>query len=163
MDEKFKLKKLFYMFGVNYKELWTQPLQGLEEQQANEMMWSFALKDFSEDVILDAGMEAISRFEFPPKVSQIVEIAKAIKRGREPDYRLLMASNPSATHRSPPSRHLAEYMRKHGIADDASGLKNFKDDPVFQELRTHSKGGELGKALVKEICRRVRLKNAQPR
>lgn len=161
MDEKFKLKKLFYMFAVNYRELWTQPLQELEAQRANEVMWSFALKDFAEEIIMEAALEAIKRFEFPPKVSQMIEIAKAIKRGQEPDYKQLMLDKPQTQHRSPPSRHLAEYMRKHGIADDASGLKKFKDDPVFQKLRSENKGKSLGYALVSEMCRRVKLKNAQ--
>ena len=154
MGEEFKLHKLFWMFAVNYRNLWTDAISQPEAKIACQAVWSFALREFDEKLVLDAAMRAISQSDVPPKVSEIVEIAKSIRKGKEPVYQHKMLKSP--IYRQPVSPFLAEYMKANGIQDDSTGLSSFLTDPAFVELREKHQGASLGKALLAEICRRVR-------
>lgn len=142
------LGMLFRLFTVNYKGLWTNSLCDEKMHEANEFLWLTSLKDYSEEVIMLAAMEAIKAYHYPPSIQQFLEIAKAIFRNQkmDKDSRLLLSYEPAKSESAPASPLLVEYMRTHALPEN---------DP-FKMLCSRYKGTELGHKIIEEIKKKLK-------
>ena len=110
------LVMLFRLFTLNYKALWTDNLQEPAMRKANNFLWNECFKGYPEQIITEAGMQAVKTYHYPPSIQQFLEIVRAISRHERMEnaskQRLL---GNDGQHRSPHvSPLLAEYMRKNG-------------------------------------------------
>lgn len=66
-----------------YRNLWTDAFYDDAMHDANDRIWSNALKHLDEEIILQAGQEAISRCKYPPSIQEFLEIATLLQRNKE--------------------------------------------------------------------------------
>lgn len=80
MDIPEWLKKVFLIFTVNYKNLWTDSF--LDEQicLGNDILWLKSLKGYSPHIILKAAEQAIKVHKYPPSIAEFIELATALQR-----------------------------------------------------------------------------------
>lgn len=140
---------LFRLFSVNYKELWTKTLETPELRQASTFLWMKSLENYEEKIIIDSAMEAIKNYQFPPSISQILEIIQTKLRNK----RMEGTENAKTEYHTsaPLSPLLAEYMANNPR----------KPDDPFKILFEKYQGQELGREVIKEIKKQLANKNVK--
>lgn len=137
------LKILFQLFVVNYRNAWTDCLANEQLEKANDFLWINALEPYSEAVIMDAGMQAMKHYAYPPSIQQFLEIAVAVNRNKRLDENTTRILDDQNRYHNPvpPSSLSAEYMAN----NSPSG-----DDP-YKLLFAKHKGRALGEKVISQI------------
>lgn len=141
---------LFNLLAITYKNLWMDALQDDAIEEATAFIWITGLKGFSENLILDAAMECIKTYHFPPSIQQFLEIANQASKNKKMEENAdNVLKYQRFSDRSPPSPLLQECMDTHPL----------KPDDPFKKIFAETAGKERGRAVMQEICRQLRSKH----
>jgi hypothetical protein len=140
---------LFRLFAVNYKNLWTYSLKNPDMERANDFLWMNALKDFSEEIIMQSALKAIEIYEKPPHINQFLEIAIGMKRHIRLQENAKKQLDYDVKH-TPPSPLLAKYMAEHPL-----------DENEVKQLISRYSGKELSSKIIEQMMRKIGKKHAK--
>lgn len=77
------LRDLFAIFTATYGLLWSNQFVDDEIVSAIKKVWWMNLKCFEKEEILHAALEAAKKYNFPPKISEIVSMIESFKKEKE--------------------------------------------------------------------------------
>lgn len=103
------LRDIFTLMTATYGSMWSNQFIDEKTAEAIKRVWFFQLKEFEQDEIREAVLQAGKQFTYPPKPAELIEVCRNVrhrKRDRE-EFRIMDEKRQlPAPPKAPPSREV---------------------------------------------------------